>query len=325
MKSSQKLLTAASALILLTAACSSTRQPLGLTPAIGLVGEHTTSASVTSSVASAVEDEGMPNVGSSVPTGTEIPSTLVGASSPFASRLVNDAQYVAGSPFRWDRSAWMKAGVAAAVVGGTMLLDETARDAVSATSSAGTNSFADAIEPFGAEYSWGVLGAFYLSGRYLRNDRAAAVARDGLTTSLIAAGAITPLLKVAVGRSRPSQTEGTFVSEGGRSFPSGHTTQAFALASVIASHYRSPWVKAAAYGLAGAVGWARMENNAHYASDVVAGALIGTLVGKTVVKLHGSDRVAFKASPSLDPNAPGVALTLRASSSDVLRLFKRRR
>lgn len=325
MSSRLKNLTAASALILLSAACSSTREPLSVAPAIDVVRQHTTSAAATSP-SSATIDEGTANGSASLTIGPELPSTLFGESSHFAAQLANDAQYVAISPFRWDRSTWMKAGAVAAVVGGTMLLDETARDRVATSSSASTNSFADAVEPLGAEYSWGVLGAFYLSGRYLQNERAAAVARDGLTASVIAAGAITPLLKIAVGRSRPSQTEGTFVSGGaGRSFPSGHTTQAFAVASVIASHYRSPWVKGAVYGLAGAVGWARMENNAHYASDVVAGALIGTLIGRTVVRLHSSDRVAFEAAPSLDPDAPGVALSLRASSSDMLRLLRKRR
>lgn len=314
-----KYLASASALILLTAACSSTRESLAVTPAVG-DREVSTSAQPTSGPSDLNERDAGAATGSA-----QFPSPLRVGSSRFASVLVEDARSIGTAPLSWDRADWSRAGVALALVGGTMLLDETARDAVGATSSNATNSVADALEPLGAEYSWGVLGAFYLSGRYLRNDRAAAVARDGLTSSLIAAGAITPLLKIAVGRSRPSQTEGTFISgEGGRSFPSGHTTQAFAIASVIASHYRSPWVKAGAYGLAGAVGWARMENDAHYASDVVAGALIGTIVGRTVVRLNGSDRLALEASPSLDPNAPGVALTLGANSTDVFRALKRK-
>ncbi len=312
-----KHLTSASALILLTAACASTRPPLTVTSALDAVDER-----ISSLPTSSVPDLNSPDAGSATGV-THLPRSVRSDNSNFASQLVHDAESIAVAPLRWDRSNWTRAGLAAALVGGTMLLDEAARDAVPGSSSKTTNSIADAVEPFGAEYSWGVLGAFYLSGRFLQNERAAAVARDGLTSSLIAAGAITPLLQLATGRRRPSQTEGTLITgEGGRSFPSGHTTQAFAIASVIASHYQSRWVKAGAYGLAGAVGWARMENNAHFASDVLTGALIGTIVGRTVVRLHGSERVALEASPSLDPSAPGVALTFRASSTNAIRALK---
>lgn len=230
----------------------------------------------------------------------------------FAGLIKTDALHLVRTPFRWDRSDWKRAGMTTLAVGGVMLLDGSVRDKVAQNSNGTTRSLADAVQPFGAEYSWGVLGGFYLAGKYFHNDKSRAVAQDGLASSLIAAGAITPFLKRVTERSRPSQTTETIVlDEGGASFPSGHTTQAFAVASVIASHYESRWVKTAAYGLAGLVGWARVENNAHFASDVVAGALIGTLVGKMVVRLHKDESFSVVASPSLDPSSPGVALTFR--------------
>jgi membrane-associated phospholipid phosphatase len=208
-------------------------------------------------------------------------------------------------------------------VGGALVLDEELRHFVENHATETTRSLARTFEPFGAEYAWGALGAFFLSGRFLKSEKAAAVAEDGFVSSLIAAGAITPILKATVGRQRPSQTEGTFaLSEGGTSFPSGHATQAFALASVIASHYDSPWVKIASYGVAGLVGLARMEDKAHYASDVLAGALIGIVVGKTVVRLHDAERFSISAAPSVNTASPGVALTFRIGLDDVLRLFR---
>lgn len=150
-----------------------------------------------------------------------------------------------------------------------------------------------------------------------------AVAEDGLAASAIASGAITPLLKFALGRPRPSETAGTVeFGEGGVSFPSGHATQAFAVASVVASHYESIWVKVGAYGLASLVGWSRMHDRAHYASDVVAGALIGIVVGKAVVRLHENQRFRISASPSVNRGSAGVALTFGTSLDDVLRFFK---
>jgi len=66
------------------------------------------------------------------------------------------------------------------------------------------------------------------------------------------------------------------------SFPSGHTSNAFAWATV-ANHYYGPKFGVPAYLLASLIGVGRMERNAHWLSDVVGGATMGYLVGRTVV------------------------------------------
>ena len=71
-----------------------------------------------------------------------------------------------------------------------------------------------------------------------------------------------------------------------QSFPSGHASQAFAVATAIAENYPVWWVQTLCYGGAGLVGYARIEQNAHYASDVVAGALLGWAVAHAVVHRH---------------------------------------
>ena len=70
---------------------------------------------------------------------------------------------------------------------------------------------------------------------------------------------------------------------GFNSFPSGHTTQAFAAATFLSEEYkdRYPWVPYAAYGVAASVGALRMANNKHYISDVLFGAGLGILAMKT--------------------------------------------
>ena len=89
------------------------------------------------------------------------------------------------------------------------------------------------------------VGWIYLAG-LAGNDTADEVAQDGLAASLIASGLITPSIKLLVGRSRPRANEGIAnfkpFSDPNASFPSGHTTEAFALASVIANHYDERWV-----------------------------------------------------------------------------------
>ena len=62
---------------------------------------------------------------------------------------------------------------------------------------------------------------------------------------------------------------------GNTSFPSGHTTVAFATAAALARESRARWVPWVAYPVAALVGWSRLRDNRHWASDVVAGAAVG--------------------------------------------------
>ncbi|MCI4348493.1 MAG: phosphatase PAP2 family protein, partial [Thermoplasmata archaeon] len=119
------------------------------------------------------------------------------------------------------------------------------------------------------------------------------------------------------GRARPYQDQGStsfhpFHGSYG-SFPSGHATQAFAVASVISASSDRVWVSVSAYTIAGLVGFARIYHNAHWTSDVTAGAIIGTVVGRGIVffnrKLRAGEykvRVAF--APLVGDRARGAGL-----------------
>jgi hypothetical protein len=237
------------------------------------------------------------------PPAASVPSTSL------IPQLERDAVHIATAPIHWEGTDWAKFGLGVAAVGGAVLLDRDLQKAVDRNSSGSLGGIAKAVAPFGSEYSFGVLGGFFLGGKLLKNEKAMSVAEDGLASSLIAAGVISPILKLTVSRERPNKADSTFDRDrGGMSFPSGHATQAFAVASVIAAHYDSPWVKVAAYGLAGLVGLARMEQGEHYASDVLAGALIGTAVGNAVVRFHDSERLQISFAPSMNPRSRGAAL-----------------
>jgi membrane-associated phospholipid phosphatase len=148
------------------------------------------------------------------------------------------------------------------------------------------------VERFGVQYAAGVVGGFYLAGVLADDQKALQVAQDGISASLIASGIVTPAIKLVAGRSRPRDDRGIYsfkpFSNVNSSFPSGHTTEAFAVASVVANHYEEAWVTCTAYSIASLVGLARTYHHAHFASDVLAGAMIGTWVGKSVVA-HNAD------------------------------------
>ena len=72
----------------------------------------------------------------------------------------------------------------------------------------------------------------------------------------------------------------------GKSFPSGHTMTAFALADVFAERYKEHrWVPWVAYGLAGVVGFSRLTLQSHFPSDVFAGGVLGVVIPHDLV-LH---------------------------------------
>lgn len=71
------------------------------------------------------------------------------------------------------------------------------------------------------------------------------------------------------------------------SFPSGHTIAAFSLATVYARRYPHPaWLRWAAYGLAGVVGFSRVSLETHFVSDIFAGAALGYFIARDVERRH---------------------------------------
>ena len=71
-------------------------------------------------------------------------------------------------------------------------------------------------------------------------------------------------------------------------FPSGHTAYAFTIATFMDKEFRhkSPWISVVSYGIAGGTGVLRVLNNAHWMSDVIAGAGVGILSVNTVYWIH---------------------------------------
>ena len=233
----------------------------------------------------------------------------------YSDLLLDDIQFVLLAPARWETQEWKNLGWAsAAVVGTAIFIDTPLRDETQRQN--GRNSFFRTFERLGAEYSIGVIGGFYLAGSLSNNETAIRVAEDTLTASIIASAIITPAIKIVAGRSRPYKDFGNNNFQGpgfkqfNSSFPSGHTTEAFALASVISAHYEESWIKYTVYSAASLVGFARIYNDAHFASDVLAGAFIGTLVGQSVVAHNQSRRgSSVILVPETAQNFVGLRLT----------------
>jgi membrane-associated phospholipid phosphatase len=160
----------------------------------------------------------------------------------------------------------------------------------------------------------GVLGApaaLYVAGlvghdRYLKDTSLLAIEAAG------DAGLVDVVMKSMTRRLRPSDIApgGDFTHtfygykggaiSGSTSFPSGHAITAFAVASVVAHRYhRKRWVPWVAYSLASTVAFSRVTLRAHFPSDVLAGGVLGFVIGRQVERGWG-------LSPG-GPNAPGLS------------------
>jgi membrane-associated phospholipid phosphatase len=199
-------------------------------------------------------------------------------------------------------------------------------------SSLTTNRFfqhsASGLEGITAPGAYIIGGGLYAVGRLAHKPNVADLGWHG-TESVILATAITGVLKGTMGRARPFVTNDTnpadFRIGGGfgdadrQSFPSGHTTTAFAVASSVTSETRRlypnavKFVAPVMYGGATLVGLSRMYHNKHWASDVVLGAGIGTFSGIKVVRYSHAhphnkvDRVILGTTIAMN-GQDGVAL-----------------
>jgi hypothetical protein len=244
------------------------------------------------------------------------------------------------APFHMSKKDWLHVGEFAAVIGVVSLADEQVqRYAIRlGNTNPGIVKFGHSITDFGDRYEFYTLGTLFAYSTIFRNKKLQ-------TTTLLASqaaiiGGVTgTVLKFLTWRQRPNYYganiegepifHGPFPGpdvEGNRmnsSFPSGHTTAAFAAATVYAVQYRNkPIVPVLMYTAAAMIGLTRITENKHWATDVLAGAALGYVTGKQVVrnyerysrrKAQGKDRgqVRFSLDYKFGVVMPGLVYTFR--------------
>jgi len=201
----------------------------------------------------------------------------------------------------FHRSDLLMAGGVLAVTGLLMPLDRDITHGFrgdgpqgSATLHRGAKILNTLGDPGGTIASLGLWGVGLVSGSERLKD-----VGGHATAAIAASGLISALIKGVAGRQRPRIDPGDadefavgqgFRSGARTSFPSGHTTAAFAFATVMNAELRrlaprparfiGPFLFASAAG----VGLARVYDSKHWASDVVLGAGIGTFTGLAVTR-----------------------------------------
>jgi len=163
--------------------------------------------------------------------------------------------------------------------------------------------------PVALGISAGLLGV----GLATHRPGLARTGRDALAAVGVAS-LLATTANIAVGRAHPEANRGTdyfapfHASSHNNSFPSGNTSRAFALATVVAAHTRQPVLRVIAYGAATVVGIAQLVADRHFSSDVVGGAVLGTLVGRGVVRHFAAASPPVGLAVTTLPGRVGIAL-----------------
>ena len=172
-------------------------------------------------------------------------------------------------------------GATLLVIATALLLDPRVTDWATQLHSSTLDVLVGLINPIGSGVT--LLAACLLLAvlcRALGRARLCEAAWAGVLAFTVA-GLIEFGLKHLVGRPRPSHV-GPWLAPELDSFPSGHATSVFAVATALASFY--PALRWPLYVLAAAIALGRVYLGRHHLSDVVAGALIGLAIASLVIR-----------------------------------------
>jgi len=138
----------------------------------------------------------------------------------------------------------------------------------------------------------------YLFGRLTAQPKVSHLGMDLVQAQILTEMLVEPV-KIGAQRMRPDNSNR-------QSFPSGHAAITFATATVIERHLG--WRKSVlGYAVASYVAASRLHDNRHYLSDVIFGAAVGSIAGRTVVH-HAADYWAF--APVFVPGGGALMVTM---------------
>ncbi|RYY58524.1 MAG: phosphatase PAP2 family protein [Chitinophagaceae bacterium] len=254
----------------------------------------------------------------------------------FGILLLDDLKQQALSPFRPTKKTLTRDALILGATVGIAFLDRPIQK--------GAVSFRDhnewvkkpnkIITSLGGPFEVVPLAVIAASGFILKNEKLR-VTTALATQSYITATVWSTLFKAVSGRTRPDNYDaitgknstrfhGPFykIPNGQNSaFPSGHTTLAFAAATVYAKEYKNiPIVPVLSYGIASLISVSRIIENRHWATDLISGGLLGFACGTQVVNnYHRYARLKRQEGLLTKPvNKGKIAFNLQCSPFGVL-------
>lgn len=194
----------------------------------------------------------------------------------------------------------------AVAAGGAIAVRETWDDSVRDSTDAHPERWGKTSKKLGyfgqPEYQVPVMLGIYSWSLHQQDERMHEFSRS-LISAFTLTGVGTTIVKGVTNTERPSDEW----NNGHFGFPSFHTGSLFAASAVVEEHYGSA-AGLSMYALSGLVGWSRIDERDHDLSDVVFGAALGWMIGKSVAGRHlrGDSRV--RLLPYQDADGTGAML-----------------
>lgn len=200
-----------------------------------------------------------------------------------------------------------------AAIGGYALLtavDGQVQRFASDHRSEGGDDFSSAVRKMGQPEVFATASLAILATGLLSGNRKIRDAGVRVTAGLALTGVLVTAAKFTAGRARPSKdgsdSDDFAPFSGATSAPSGHTAMAFALATSLSDAIRNPWVTALLYTGATGTAWSRVNDNAHWLSDVVAGAALGIVSARF---MDGKLTLLGIRAPTVGPTSQGLSFS----------------
>jgi hypothetical protein len=231
---------------------------------------------------------------------------------------ITDTGAVFASPLSWDRSEWLKFGLLCGITYAVGTEDQEVQHWVQSRRNYDTDMVSRCSRAAGSgRYVLPGLCALYGCGRLAGSDRLSRTALLSLE-SVIISGVVTGGVKYLTHKQRPGavtdgdiEWEGPGLQHSDISFPSGHSTCGFAVATIVASEFSDySLVPPLAYIAAALVAFSRLNDNVHWASDVVLGSAVGHFTARAIAARHG---VGHASTFTLMPHAGGGTLGIMLS------------
>ena len=207
-------------------------------------------------------------------------------------------------PVKWDGGDWLKIGLIGAGTYLVSLADQPIRTNVLKDQSYYYSAPIVAGRVYGEIYSPIILFSGFAVYSLLTDDIGTRKIAYEIGQASLYAGAVSFLLKLVIGRSRPYLNQGnsffrpfsSIFNQDYKSMPSGHSTVAFILSTVLSRNAESPILKVLAYLPAVLTMISRVYQDHHWTSDTFAGAALGYFIGTWVVDHHEQSDSPIKIS-----------------------------
>jgi membrane-associated phospholipid phosphatase len=235
----------------------------------------------------------------------------------------NDNLEFFSRPAEFNSTNWFTLAGITATTGLLMTVDKEVKNTVVKNQTKFQNNFTKFGKYYGELYPLVALSVgVYGGGLVFGNEELRTTGRI-LIESLAAAGITTTVLKVVLGRSRPYLNKGEFnfnlfdIKNENNSLPSGHTTVAFTISTVLAKRIDNVYASIALYGLASLTAYQRIYSNNHWISDTFLGAAIGYSAGSYFSNLEeernekNKSKVSYKLFPNINSSGYGISFLLR--------------